>query len=56
VELINRTAGAVFSEITLGPAFHRLLPCRTCRPLKTIKAFKLLSIAGIVLEGDEHSH
>ncbi len=53
-ELIEERAGEIFTEYTLGPAVHRLLP-RAARALDRngIKAFKLLSIAGAYWKGDE---
>ena len=54
-ELIEERADDIFTEYTLGPAFHRFLP-RAARPdTSKIKAFKLLSIAGAYWKGDEHN-
>ena len=55
-ELIEEKAGDVFSEYTLGPTLHRLLPRPARSSTKRLKAFKVLSTSGAYWKGDENNH
>src|SRR6516165_7934402 len=54
-ELIDERAGDVFTEYTLGPHFIDFCLGPHVPNTSKIKAFKLLSIAGAYLRGDEHN-
>jgi threonyl-tRNA synthetase len=56
VELITEKADDVFSEYTLGPNFIDFCRGPHVPSTKTLKAFKLLSIAGAYWKGDEKRH
>src|SRR6266446_6169507 len=53
IELITERAGEVFSEYTLGPGFIDFCRGPHVPSTKKIKAFKLLSVAGAYLKGNE---
>src|SRR5579864_6180247 len=55
VELIQEKADDVFSEYTLGPNFIDFCRGPHVPGTSSIKAFKLLSVAGAYWKGDEHN-
>src|SRR5579875_3894905 len=54
-ELIEESAGDVFSEYTLGPNFIDFCRGPHVSSTEKLKAFRLLSIAGAYWKGDEHN-